>query len=191
MGIQFINQQPAYKRYSVGNYSYGSPRIIDFPRGTKLSIGKYCSIAEGVVIMLGSNHHVEWVTTSPLHVICNLPHLESQLESPLIATKGDIAIGNDVWIGFEVLILSGVTIGDGAVVGARSVVSRDIPPYGIAVGSPAKVCKYRFEPKIIEKLLATKWWNWEDEKVKEFAPMLMSSRMEAFLNAVEGKGEKS
>ncbi|QHL89493.1 hypothetical protein GU926_17095 [Nibribacter ruber] len=85
-------------------------------------------------------------------------------EDPDIFSKGDIVIGNDVWIGAHSIVLSGVTIGNGAIIGANSVVTKDLPPYSIAVGTPAKVIKYRFEPEIIEKLQQIQWWNWDKDK---------------------------
>lgn len=101
------------------------------------------------------------------------------------ATKGDIVIGNDVWIGKEATILSGVTIGDGAVVGCKALVAKDVPPYTIVGGNPAKVIKKRFPNDIIEKLLKIKWWDWEDEKIEKAIPLLLSNDMVAFLDFAE------
>ena len=85
----------------------------------------------------------------------------------VITRKGDILIGNDVWIGYEAVILSGVTIGDGAIIGTRAVVTKDVPPYTIVGGVPARPLRKRFTEEVIEKLLKICWWNWPDHKVKE------------------------
>lgn len=91
-------------------------------------------------------------------------------------------IGNDVWIGEGALILSGVTIGDGAVIGARSVVSKDIPPYAIAAGNPCRILKYRFPEEKISELLKIKWWNWETDKITSNANYLMNTDINVFIN---------
>jgi len=150
-----------------GDHSYWVGPIV---RRTlsDVKIGKYCSIANDVVMDCGMQHHVEWITTSPLR-----KHFEGN-EIYGVFSKGNIVIGNDVWIGEGVLIMSGVHIEDGAVIGARTVVTKDVPPYAVMGGSPARVLKYRFPPDVIQKLLKLKWWDWPDEKVKERIPLLLS-----------------
>ena len=96
-------------------------------------------------------------------------------------SKGDITVENDVWIGHGSKILSGVSIGDGAIIGANSLVTRDIPPYAIAAGSPARVIKYRFDEQTIEKLLEIRWWDFKEEEIIKIIPLLQSSDMEEFL----------
>ena len=91
--------------------------------------------------------------------------------------KGNITIGNDVWIGYEAVILSGVTIGDGAIIGTRAVVTKDVPPYAIVGGSPARVLKKRFSDDIIEKLLKIKWWNWPVEKIARSLEYIQSGNL--------------
>lgn len=122
-----------------------------------LNIGKYCSLAQDITIICGGEHDTNWVSSYPFIDRFSLSE-HKELMRPRF--KGNIDIGNDVWIGQNVTILSGVSIGDGAVVGAGAVVSKDIPPYAIAVGVPAKVIKYRFPKQDIEKLLKIKWWDW-------------------------------
>ena len=92
--------------------------------------------------------------------------------------KGDIVIGNDVWIGYEAVIMAGVHIGDGAIVGTRAVVTKDVPPYTIVGGIPAKEIRKRFSPDIIEQMQTLKWWDWSVDKIQEFLPYLMNSDLE-------------
>jgi acetyltransferase-like isoleucine patch superfamily enzyme len=140
----------------VGSYTYGHDgiKIIGgHESGQKLIIGKFCSIAEGVVVFLGANHRVDWFSTYPFgHINENkFPKVKRDHGHP--ATKGDVTIGNDVWIATNAVIMSGVTIGAGAVVGAYSIVTKDVPPYTIVAGNPAKQIRKRFSDEIINKLL--------------------------------------
>ena len=143
-----------------------------------LKIGKFCSIANDVQIFLGGNHRIDWITTYPFSVLNSWPEAKDIKGHP--CTKGDVIIGNDVWIGRKTLILSGVTIGDGAIVGARSVVTKDVAPYSIVAGNPAKLIRKRFDEKTIEKLLEIKWWDWNLEKIKKNLPLLLSNNIEQF-----------
>ena len=127
----------------IGDYSYLHKGIF---KNTK--IGRYCSIATGVKIGL-DNHPINWLSTHPFQYTAS--------HTNFLAKRTHI--GNDVWLGADVIILSGLTIGDGAIIGAGSVVTKDIPPYAIAVGAPARVIKYRFEQDIITELLKLKWWE--------------------------------
>jgi acetyltransferase-like isoleucine patch superfamily enzyme len=160
---------------AVGDYTYGHPRIRWLMAGRKVSIGKFCSIAPEVEIFVGGNHRPDYITTYPFAA---LPSDWPGAKGKTPVSKGDVVIGNDVWIGTGARILSGVTIGDGAVIGAYAVVAKDVPPYAIAVGNPAKVVKKRFDEKIIEKLLALKWWNWDIEKVTRNVATLSSPDVE-------------
>jgi chloramphenicol O-acetyltransferase type B len=143
-------------------------------------MGAYCSTGPGVQIFLGGEHRVDWLTTYPFSEFWEAA--KTIKGHPY--TKGDVNIGNDVWIGAEAIILSGVTIGDGAVIGARAVVAKDIPPYAIAVGNPARIIRQRFDEKTIEKLLEIKWWNWDDAQIEKFLPILLSQDFGAFLEVV-------
>ena len=161
------------KRFMIGDYSYGKPEVLTFNDNTSLVIGKFCSIAKDVTIILGGNHRADWVTTYPFSAIPEVfPEALHINGHP--STKGDVIIGNDVWIGYGSTIMSGITIGDGAIIGARSVVAKDIPPYSIAVGNPSRVVRYRFEREYIEHLLTVQWWNWDIEKIRENIRMLLS-----------------
>lgn len=166
--------------YDIGDHTYGLPRIMRWDDKTKLHIGKFCSIAEDVTIILGGNHRSDWVTTYPFNVI-NLffPNAVGIEGHP--ATKGDITIGNDVWIGNGATILSGITIGDGAIIGARAVVASDVPPYSIVVGNPAQVIRKRFDDESIQALLKIKWWNWDEEKINREVVYLCSNDIRQFI----------
>jgi acetyltransferase-like isoleucine patch superfamily enzyme len=169
---------PRYARYRIGKGSYGAPRVVPCPSGATLSIGRYCSIAEGVTIMLGSEHRPDWVTTYPFNVLA--PGARSYAGHP--RSKGDVVIGNDVWIGFEALLLSGLTIGDGAVIAARSVVARSVEPYEIVGGNPARHIRHRFPDQTRAALQRLRWWDWPEERIAEAWPLLLSNDLTAFLS---------
>jgi len=173
-----------YKKYAIGEYTYGTPDILFDDGRSNLIIGKYCSIADGVSIMLGGNHRVDWVTTFPLgSFFSDIVSTEGHPSS-----KGDVIIGNDVWIGQNSFILSGVKIGNGAVIGACSVVTKDVPDYGIVAGNPAKLVKMRFSKSEINKLLEIEWWNWPIEKVIRAWPEMKSGDLNRFFDMFIGKG---
>jgi acetyltransferase-like isoleucine patch superfamily enzyme len=164
-------------RYEIGEYTYGNPNIVSWGKEATLKIGKYCSIAGNVVIFLGSEHRTDWISTYPFSIF--LEEGKSIKGHP--STKGDVIIGNDVWIGFNVIIISGVTIGDGAAIGAGSVVAKDVPPYTIVSGNPARIVRYRFNEETIQKLLQIRWWDWPDEKVKENIHLICSDSIDVFI----------
>lgn len=172
----FMCDNPEYSKYSIGKFSYGQPLVISWEENAALRVGSFCSFSTGVTILLGGEHRTNWVTTYPFHRV--LREFEN-LQYP--STKGDVSIGNDVWIGKNALILSGVTIGDGAVVGAGSVVTRDVPPYSIVAGNPARLVRKRFDDDTIGKLLKIKWWDWDIERIKENMPLLFSERVKEFV----------
>lgn len=132
----------------------------------KLIIGKFCSIACGAKFLFNSaNHTLSSLSTYPFPLFFEEWNLEKKYVTKSWDNKGNIIIGNDVWIGYEAVILAGVTIGDGAIIGTRAVVTKDVPPYTIVGGVPAKPIKKRFPEEIISKLLDIQWWNWSDEKI--------------------------
>jgi len=185
MGMNIMSKDDKYSKYTIGRFTYGTPDVADYWKhpGITLTIGAFCSLAKGVKIYLGGNHHIEWISTFPLNNFMGYDmSRHSKEKMSQIGTKGSVAIGNDVWIGCDAIILSGVTIGDGAVVGANSVVSKDLPPYTVSVGNPSRIVKKRFDDDVIDKLLKIKWWNWEDEKIKENIPLILSENIDAFLN---------
>ena len=179
--LYFTNRVLTGERYEIGDYTYGVPTVLPYYSHCRLKIGKYCSIAEPVTIVLGGNHRVGWVSTYPFtYFLDEWPKAEGM---PSHATSGgDVVIGNDVWIGREALILSGVTIGHGAVIAARAVVAQDIEPYSIVGGNPARLIRKRFDDKVIERLLEIRWWDWPVEKIKSNLHLICSSNIEGLLS---------
>ena len=167
---------------SYGKYTYGKANLHWINKDAKLFIGNFCSIANNVHIYLGGNHRTDWVTTYPFgHIHKKIFNIFNGKGHP--STKGDIIIGNDVWIGDNVTIMSGVTIGDGAVIANNSHVVKNIEPYSLVGGNPAKLIKYRFTQEQIEKLLEIKWWYWDDEKINKFTPLLCNNNIDTFINS--------
>lgn len=167
---------------SFGKYSYGKPIVHWQNNDAKLIVGNFCSIANNVNIYLGGNHRTDWVTTYPFgHIHKTVFNSFNGVGHP--STKGDVIIGNDVWIGSDVTIMSGVSIGDGAVIANNSHVVKNVEPYSIVGGNPAKFIKYRFTPEQIEKLLLIKWWFWDDKKINTFAPLLCNSDIDSFIKS--------
>lgn len=163
--------------YIIGEYTYGSPKVLHWGEDANLIIGKFCSIAENVTIFLGGNHRVDWLSTYPFNNI--FPAARNILGHP--ATKGNVIIGNDVWIGYGSTIMSGVRIGDGAVIGAYSVVTKDVNSYEIVAGNPAKVVKKRFDDIIISQLVEIAWWNWPIDKITSEVNILCSNEVLEFV----------
>ena len=146
--------------------------------GDRLTIGKFCSIACGAKFLLTSgNHTLQSLSTYTFPIFTeewgHALNVRASWDN-----KGDIHIGNDVWIGYEAVILSGVTIGDGAIVGTRAVVTKDIKPYAIVGGVPAKMIRKRFSQEVIQDLLELKWWNWPVNKIKDAIPFIQAGDME-------------
>jgi len=141
----------------------------------RLAIGKYCSIACGAkFIFTSANHAMRPLSTYPFPIFFEEWGLDVKDIAYAWDNKGDIEIGSDVWIGFEAVILSGVKIGHGAIIGARAVVTRDVPPYTIVGGVPAKPIRRRFPDTTVEKLLELGWWNWPPEKVRASLPAIQA-----------------
>jgi virginiamycin A acetyltransferase len=141
----------------------------------RLMIGKFCSIACGAKFLLTSaNHTARSLSTYPFPIFFEEWELDKKDIASAWDNKGDIVIGSDVWIGYEAVILSGVRIGDGAVVGARAVVTKDVPPYTVVGGVPAKEIRKRFDNDTVEKLLRLRWWDWPYERIKAALPQIMS-----------------
>jgi virginiamycin A acetyltransferase len=147
-------------------YAYGAERLV---------IGKYCALATGVrFILAGANHPTSGVSTFPFAIfggewrertadlVYEMPH------------GGDTVVGNDVWIGYQAMIMPGVQIGDGAIVAAGAVVSRDVPPYGIVAGNPARLVRSRFDEADVARLLSAAWWDWPVELVTTHARTIMA-----------------
>lgn len=169
---------------TMGEGTYGVPIVVDYAFGrTSLEIGRYCSIATGVTILLGADHPVDRVTTYPIRLQYGLPGaLADGFPRP---PDRPTVVGSDVWLGYESLVLGGTTIGHGAVVAARAVVTRDVPPYAVVGGVPARVIGWRHTPAQRERLLAVAWWEWPPSRVIEAVDRLSSNEIDAFLDWAE------
>lgn len=145
----------------------------------KLIIGKFCSIACGAKFLFNSaNHTLVSLSTYPFPLFFEEWELEKKNVTEAWDNKGDIIIGNDVWIGYEAVVLAGVTIGDGAIIGTHAVVTKDVPPYTIVGGVPAKPIRKRFDDETIAQLLRLKWWDWSEEKISQNIQVIKSGRIE-------------
>ena len=173
----FTKDLPGLKQYDIGDFTYGAPRVLTWGEGASLRIGKYCSIADQVTILLGGEHRTDWVSTFPFAEVMGwgrgIPGHPS--------TRGDVIIGNDVWIGLGATLRSGVRIGDGAVIGTHAVVTRDVAAYSIVAGNPARPIRQRFPDAVIAELVRLRWWDWPAERVAGAAKYLMSSEVSALL----------
>lgn len=146
--------------------------------GDKLIIGKFCSIACGAKFLFTSgNHALQSLSTYTFPIFFEEWGLDPKDICRAWDNKGDIVIGSDVWIGYEAVILSGVTIGDGAIIGTRAVVTKDVPPYTIVGGVPARPIRKRFDEKTIEKLEALRWWDWDEEKLRRSLPAIQAGEL--------------
>lgn len=145
----------------------------------RLVIGKFCSIACGARFLFNSaNHALSSLSTYPFPIFFEEWGLPVEDIPRAWDNRGDIVVGNDVWIGYEAVILAGVTIGDGAVVGARAVVTRDVPPYTIVGGVPAKPIRKRFSDDVVQRLLELKWWDWSEERIAANLEAIQSGDIE-------------
>lgn len=145
----------------------------------KLIIGKFCSIACGAKFLFNSaNHTFRSLSTYPFPLFFEEWGLDKKNVTDSWDNKGDIVIGNDAWIGYEAVVMAGVTIGDGAVIGARAVVTKDVLPYTIVGGIPAKPIRKRFSEETISALLALKWWDWPKEKIAQKIEAIQSGCVE-------------
>lgn len=145
----------------------------------KLQIGKFCSIACGAKFLFNSaNHTLSSLSTYPFPLFFEEWGLEKKDVTKAWDNKGDIIVGNDVWIGYEAVVLAGVMIGDGAIVGTRAVVTKDVPPYTIVGGVPAKLIKKRFSEETISALLEIQWWNWPEKRIARNIGAIQSGNIE-------------
>lgn len=141
----------------------------------RLMIGKFCSIACGAkFIFTSANHTLRSLSTYPFPIFFEEWGLDKKQVASAWDNKGDIVIGNDVWIGYEAVILSGVHIGDGAIIGARAVVTKDVPPYTVAAGVPAREIRKRFDEETIKQLQKIQWWDWASDEIRKFLPYIMN-----------------
>ncbi|WP_373247613.1 CatB-related O-acetyltransferase [Parabacteroides distasonis] len=148
----------------------------------KLIIGKFCSIACGTKFLFNcANHTLKSLSTYTFPLFYEEWELEKSNITTAWDNKGDIVIGNDVWIGYEAVIMTGVHIGDGAIIAARAVVTKDVPPYTIVGGTPAKEIRKRFDTEMIHQLLKLKWWDWSTYKTRQCLPYIAEGKLDELL----------
>jgi chloramphenicol O-acetyltransferase type B len=168
----------------VGKWSYGNPKIYRWNWKDKIYIGSFCSIGPEVKIIIGGNHRTDWITTSPLpaetfnfdNTFANALKIKN-----FNTSKGDLIIKNDVWIGGFSIIFSGVTLGNGCVIAAGSVVTKDVKPYTIVGGNPAKFIRNRFNKKQSRFLNESRWWDLEDKKINFLSKYLLNRNVSDFI----------
>lgn len=167
----FVNDPRQFEKNNV---------LYQYPiNGDRLVIGKFCSIACGVKFLFNSaNHTQSSLSTYPFPIFYEEWGLDRGHVTQAWDNKGDIVIGNDVWIGYEAVVLAGVTVGDGAIIGARALVTKDVPPYTIVGGVPARIIRRRFPEDTIAKLLKLQWWEWPAEKIKGCMGAIQRGEME-------------
>lgn len=195
-GIQrlgFLKNFITRPNIEIGEYTYyDDPRGPEFFEtnvlyhfeftGDKLIVGKFCCIAaETCFLMNGGNHPTDWLTMYPFPIFGHGWETAMPASWP---TKGDTVVGNDVWLGYRALVMPGVRIGNGAIVATAAVVTKDVPPYAIVGGNPAKILRYRFGEATIERLQALAWWNWEPEKITRNVHALCGGDVTALERAV-------
>ncbi|WP_440983823.1 type B chloramphenicol O-acetyltransferase [Shinella sumterensis] len=185
-----LDKQVTNPNLIVGRYSYYSgyyhghsfddcARFLLPDEGAdKLIIGSFCSIGSGAAFIMAGNqgHRHEWISTFPFFFMSEVAVFEGAANGYLPA--GDTVIGNDVWIGSEAIIMPGVKVGDGAVIGTRALVTKDVEPYAIVGGNPAKVIRKRFAEREIALLLEMRWWNWPEDRLKDAMPIMTSERID-------------
>ena len=170
----FVNDPTQFEKNNVlYHYPINQDRLI---------IGKFCSIACGAKFLFNSaNHALNSLSNYPFPIFFEEWQLDKGNITSAWDNKGDIIIGNDVWIGYEAVIMAGVHIGDGAVIAARAVVTKDVPPYTIVGGTPARKIRMRFEEETIAKLQQIQWWNWPVEKIRRSLPYIMEGTVDRLI----------
>lgn len=170
----FVNDPTQFEKNNVlYHYPINQDRLI---------IGKFCSIACGAKFLFNSaNHTLKSLSNYTFPLFFEDWELDKKNVALAWDNKGDIIIGNDVWIGYEAVIMAGVHIGDGAVIAARAVVTKDVPPYTIVGGTPARKIRMRFEEETIAKLQQIQWWNWPVEKIRQSLPYIMDGTVDRLI----------
>ena len=166
---------------NYGEYTYGIDNIRVVGNAYNIEIGKFCSIADSVSMFVGDNHRTDWITTYPFgHIYREVFPDFNGAGHP--SSNGGVTIGNDVWIASCVSIMSGVKVGDGAVLAAYSVVTKDVEPYTLVGGNPAKPIRKRFSDPDIQFLLRLKWWDMDRQEINKISPLLCSGNIETLKN---------
>ena len=191
----YLNAVIKDPQIAVGNYTIYNDFVADpllFEKNNvlyhypihreRLIIGKFCSIACGTKFLFNcANHTLKSLSTYTFPLFYEEWELEKSNITTAWDNKGDIVIGNDVWIGYEAVIMAGVHIGDGAIIAARAVVTKDVPPYTIVGGTPAKEIRKRFDAEVIQQLLILKWWNWSTDKIRQCLPYIAEGKMDELI----------
>lgn len=164
--------------YTSSTYqmNYGKIKQISTGEDAKLHMGSFCSIASNVRAYLGGHHRIDYITTYPFGSIS--PEIWGKETYGHPQNRGDIYVGSDVWIGDNVSIMPNVKIGHGAVIGCNAVVTKDVKPYSIVAGNPAKFIRYRFSEEVIKELLDIKWWDCNTSTIQKLVPFLMNDDIE-------------
>lgn len=175
--------QRKYPNYRFGIGTYGDLTVHDWNEGTTLQVGAYCSIAAGVQVFLGGHHRIDWLSCFPF------PEFIGEVADirDFGGSNGNVEIGSDVWLCSHSIILSGVRIGHGAVVAAGAVVTRDVEPYSIVAGNPARHVRWRFDENIRRLLLNSQWWTWPEAEIRSVARLLCSSDSNAFATYLQAR----
>ena len=178
-----VNFKKRYPNYTIGKNNYGVPNVKNPHEDATLTIGSYCSIAPNVKIFMGGMHRTDWITTYPLPAFFKqTQHIENYAP-----TKGNVTIGSDVWLCADCTILSGVNIGHGAVVANGAIVTKDVAPYSIVGGNPAKHIRWRFDEKTRQALLESAWWNWPENELLNVVDLLCSDDINGFLDYAKNR----
>lgn len=187
---RLLSDQVTHPNISVGRYSYYSGYyhghgfddcarfVLPDPDADKLIVGSFCSIGSGAAFIMAGNqgHRNDWISTFPFHFMPEVPAFAGAANG--YQPAGDTVIGSDVWIGSEAIIMPGITIGHGAVIGTRALITRDVAPYTIMGGNPAKPIRKRFADADIDKLLEMAWWNWPDPLLERAMAILTTGHID-------------
>jgi chloramphenicol O-acetyltransferase type B len=174
---------PSPELLAVAQPSQVGVRLLRYsPDDPQASVGRYCSLNDGSYLLTGGNHHGEYVSTCLFYWATGAGPPESA------DSNGPIAIGNDVWSGFGSVVFSGVTVGDGAIIGAGAIVTKDVPPYAIVGGIPARIISYRFDKETRAALLRIRWWDWTESKVMQHVDQLRSPEIDRFISRHDPSG---
>jgi chloramphenicol O-acetyltransferase type B len=177
--------QGRYPEHQIGRGCYGPLEIKSFgAEGEAVIIGNFCSFAEETAILVGADHRHDWVSTYPFTVFDRRAAHISGHPAP---SQG-VRIGSDVWMGFRSMVLDGVTVGDGAVIAAGAVVAKDVRPYAIVAGCPAREIGRRFGDEAIERLLEIAWWEWSDSEIADHFEQLLSNDIDQFIARAAERG---
>jgi acetyltransferase-like isoleucine patch superfamily enzyme len=177
---------PPQDLVAIADPSYAPARLLRYsPHDPQASIGRYCSLNDASYLVTGGNHHREHVSTCLFYFTMGAgPETYSD-------SNGPIVIGNDVWSGFGSMVMSGVRVGDGAIIAAGAVVTKDVEPYSIVGGVPARHIDYRFDEPTRSALLRIQWWNWTESKIRAHVEQLASPEVAAFVSGHDPAGPRT